>query len=302
MPNWCFNILTLSGDVIKFVEDHGLDDSAHELDFKVVAPYPNGEWDYDWCVNNWGTKWEGNINYLDIAEDSITIHLETAWEPPVQWLYSASVKYPEVIFHLDACEEGVDFKGMYCVKNGEFLEHIEMSYLEYLYNENEVALDFPLMLSDICNIIKDCQHRHSVMKVVFDMFLNLDIEDEDITTYKMMPFPLQDFTPDEDFWQYVEKVYQYLVDYVNDYEEIAIKYRIVNEFESYYTHVRDKVRLISDMYRSYKIRTVMKIITYKQKINKDIIQVGLQPPGTLSIVPQGGALYRESLEHFALCL
>jgi hypothetical protein len=22
------------------------------------APYPNGEWDYAWCIENWGTKWD----------------------------------------------------------------------------------------------------------------------------------------------------------------------------------------------------------------------------------------------------
>lgn len=59
VPNWCQNILTILGSIedLEEMKKHGKDGR-----FTLESYYPfeteDGEWDYDWCVNNWGTKWD----------------------------------------------------------------------------------------------------------------------------------------------------------------------------------------------------------------------------------------------------
>ena len=61
---------------------------------------------YEWCVKNWGTKWNGCDSWL---EDDI-LHFDTAWSPPIPVLIALSKKYPNNEFYLefeDECEEGL---------------------------------------------------------------------------------------------------------------------------------------------------------------------------------------------------
>ena len=56
MPNWCNNNVTIYGPKAKVKAIK----SAYEAgEFcQHILPNPKGEWDYDWSVNNWGTKWD----------------------------------------------------------------------------------------------------------------------------------------------------------------------------------------------------------------------------------------------------
>ena len=67
MPNWCENCLEVIGDEneIKRFCETGLTTVANkdgeiEQEWSLLPyyPYPDGKWDYDWCVDNWGTKWD----------------------------------------------------------------------------------------------------------------------------------------------------------------------------------------------------------------------------------------------------
>lgn len=89
MPNWCFNQLFIEGNrdkVKKCVDEIGNEDRI--VDFNELKPYPlrfklrdmwleeKFNWHikdgfnsggYQWCVNNWGTKW--NARYIGIRHD-----------------------------------------------------------------------------------------------------------------------------------------------------------------------------------------------------------------------------------------
>ena len=57
MPNWCGNTLRLehedSAKITQAVEAF----KKGEF-FQTLVPNPDGEWNYDWSVNHWGTKWD----------------------------------------------------------------------------------------------------------------------------------------------------------------------------------------------------------------------------------------------------
>jgi hypothetical protein len=99
MPNWCTNIINCSGppediaELIQFVK--GDDDHAtcgHKRDgeivnsqpfsFKKIIPY-QGEWDWEWCHQNWGTKWDACEVKFFFHGDEVCYRFETAWSPPV---------------------------------------------------------------------------------------------------------------------------------------------------------------------------------------------------------------------------
>jgi hypothetical protein len=86
MPNWCDNSLT-----VRHADKTKLDELESELNkgfsesqlFRHFRPY-EGEWDYGWCIENWGTKWEARvIDWERTADDTIFISFETAWGPPI---------------------------------------------------------------------------------------------------------------------------------------------------------------------------------------------------------------------------
>ena len=38
---------------------------------------------YDWCVENWGTKWDIKYEYLEVEDDDVVVvKFDTAWSPP----------------------------------------------------------------------------------------------------------------------------------------------------------------------------------------------------------------------------
>lgn len=119
MPNWCSNVVRFVHKdpaairrVAKAFNDnrlmqefypcpqdlmdttaggHGTDDMQANLEFKEkvnLQLYGYANW-YDWCVNEWGTKWDVGASdggQVDVPEDGateITLNFESAWSPPI---------------------------------------------------------------------------------------------------------------------------------------------------------------------------------------------------------------------------
>lgn len=82
MPNWCSNKLTVSHrdpSKIKTLVAAFKDSKFCES----VVPLPNGEWNYDFCVNKWGTKWEVSGEVELETETTAEFYFDSAWAPPV---------------------------------------------------------------------------------------------------------------------------------------------------------------------------------------------------------------------------
>ena len=108
MPNWCSNHLTLKHK------------DPRKIDLAVIAfndnkfcetfvPLPNGEWNYDFCVSNWGTKWEVDGEVLRQDRHTAVFVFDSAWAPPVAVYEALCAADYEVVALYD--EPGMAFCG-----------------------------------------------------------------------------------------------------------------------------------------------------------------------------------------------
>lgn len=110
MPNWCSNNLTLTHDnpemikraVAAFTDGRLLQEFVPCPQELLDGTAPTGEaaaqaniekhgasdW-YQWCIQNWGTKWDINneVGDTDESEDgrSVVMSFDTAWRPPLEF-------------------------------------------------------------------------------------------------------------------------------------------------------------------------------------------------------------------------
>lgn len=111
MPNWCNNYLSISHDDPQMVTKACDALRAGKL-FETFVPFPTDiGWDYGWCVERWGTKWDAT--HIDAWQDATnaTLMFDTAWGPPTAF-YEAIEKLG---FEVDATyhESGMAFAGHY---------------------------------------------------------------------------------------------------------------------------------------------------------------------------------------------
>lgn len=155
MPNWCNNVVEITHEDPAMIERvrKAFNEGAllqefipvpQELkdavaDFKtndvLMEKYGYSNW-YDFCVNEWGTKWDiGADGY--IAEDNsvgLSLTFDSAWSPPI----GAYEKLGELGFNIRAYyyEPGMCFAGIWEDSHDDFYDYSGM-------NSEQVAEDFP---------------------------------------------------------------------------------------------------------------------------------------------------------------
>lgn len=108
-----------------------------------IRQYGAPTW-YDWCINNWGTKW----NAYGYGEDKIDYHdgdmlyFQTAWSAPHPVLERLTEMFPDVELEHEWADEDIGYNcGRYSYQGGERIE-------EY-YPENEAeAIEFACRVWD----------------------------------------------------------------------------------------------------------------------------------------------------------
>jgi hypothetical protein len=71
----------------------------------------NHEWNYDWCVENWGTKWDiFDVDVVSLVDNELEMCFTTAWSPPVEAVKHGAERYG-FDFELTYKEEGMMFTG-----------------------------------------------------------------------------------------------------------------------------------------------------------------------------------------------
>jgi hypothetical protein len=151
MPNWCSNSITISGstETIKTLwddaqtnwknNDYGLLDAMVPMPTALkgtTSPAPDdgsqpavdgyNNW-YDWCVNNWGTKWDVSdegLEYVDNGDgtSAITGYMDTAWAPPIEAYNKFLDDMDGVSIEATYHEPGMDFLGEYIDGDDNFYD------------------------------------------------------------------------------------------------------------------------------------------------------------------------------------
>ena len=164
MPNYCGNRLTIHGDIVKrdeFVSGvrgnpvpWELEETVIEVDpfsFHAIIPVPpechrfhmTG---YQWCLQNWGTKWNAvNTELLHDGHETCYTFL-TAWGPPsVNFLTILANKFPDVSMDLRYAERGCRFYGYWksngeakewTLSNNDYIERVGLEIYAALWNRS----------------------------------------------------------------------------------------------------------------------------------------------------------------------
>jgi len=168
MPNWCNNYLELEHDdpamitraktafadarlLAEFVPVPeslhivagrvGNDADAEQIKLEEdtarnIATYGYANW-YDFCVNEWGTKWdvggEGDQATVE-SPNAIKMNFDSAWAPPI----AAMEKFQDLGFRVKLVywESGMCFCGVYDENGDDYLDYSDMSADEVEANIN----------------------------------------------------------------------------------------------------------------------------------------------------------------------
>ena len=139
MPNHCYNRVTIYGEDLVQIKEikEKLEREETCFDFNCHIPIPNelggttapprdpdsseakrlrkqhghDNW-YDWCVENWGTKWNSyDSEFIDEDEDRLEYSFNTAWAPPEPIIHKLRELYPDVGITAFYDEPGMEFAG-----------------------------------------------------------------------------------------------------------------------------------------------------------------------------------------------
>ena len=133
MPNYCDNSVTLRHDDKSKIDalDAVLSNKDDQCVLNHLRPNPTGEWQYDWSVNNWGTKWDASVIDWERRDDNeVWISFDSAWSPPTV-LYEFLVEQGwdvEALYH----EPGMGFAGMYTTEDGDDYYEYDVTNPDFL--------------------------------------------------------------------------------------------------------------------------------------------------------------------------
>jgi hypothetical protein len=114
--------------------------------FNHLRPNPSGEWQYDWSVENWGSKWDAGIIDFERRDDTeIWVSFESAWSPPTalyEFLMNEGWKVYAVYY-----EPGMGYGGIFDSENGGD------DYYELDWTSREVIENLPGDLIDFGDLL-----------------------------------------------------------------------------------------------------------------------------------------------------
>ena len=162
MPNWCNNYLVLEHEDPAMIERAkkafadgrllaefvpvpeslhivagrvGADDNAEQIKLEEdtarnIATHGYANW-YDYCVNEWGTKWDVGGEGDQASQDSPTdlrMNFDSAWAPPI----AAMEKFQDLGFKVKLIywESGMCFCGLFDENGDDYYEYSDMTAAE----------------------------------------------------------------------------------------------------------------------------------------------------------------------------
>ena len=84
---------------------------TQEYSDELMNKYHSNNW-YDWCTDNWTSKWDCTDVYLDADEpDYLQYRFDTPWGPPENIYYVLTAQHPNVHISWFYDEPGMQFAG-----------------------------------------------------------------------------------------------------------------------------------------------------------------------------------------------
>ncbi len=151
MPNWCNNVIKITGEkkhidaFMKYIKKNG-----GKFEFQMFAPYPEEYQKLDdiyfkakedheptlpksgyeqggasWINRNWGTKWnvvKDDVSFSRKNAKTFVVFFLTAWSPAEPIAKAISKMFPELLVRIDYSEPGMQFEGHAVYKNDVELE------------------------------------------------------------------------------------------------------------------------------------------------------------------------------------
>ena len=160
MPNWCNNYLELEHEDPKMIEraqkafadakllaefcpvpeslhivagcvgDPDEQKKLEEDTAKNLEVHGYGNW-YDYCVNEWGTKWDvgGEGDQATVhSPNHISMNFDSAWAPPI----AAMEKFMDLGFKVKLIywESGMCFAGLFDENGDDYIDYSDMTSVE----------------------------------------------------------------------------------------------------------------------------------------------------------------------------
>jgi hypothetical protein len=130
MPNWCNNTLNISHKDPAMIERAKTAYKAGRF-LEEFIPFPTGEWDYNWCVNAWGTKWDvggEDAHMVEQDANNVVFNFDSAWAPPTGAYERLMEQGFEIIAYYH--EPGMAFAGKWENGDDDYYEYGSMSAME----------------------------------------------------------------------------------------------------------------------------------------------------------------------------
>jgi hypothetical protein len=158
MPNWCNNYLELEHEDPAMIERAkrafadgrlldefvpvpkdlqivagrvGNDEDPEQIKLEEdtarnIATHGYANW-YDWCVNEWGTKWDvgGDDMLTEDGPNALSMSFDSAWAPPV----AAMEKFQDLGFKVKLVywESGMCYCGLFDENGDDYMDYTDMS-------------------------------------------------------------------------------------------------------------------------------------------------------------------------------
>lgn len=139
MPNWCENILKVTGSQVE-LKDFAKKAAGQEdrmISFASFIPTPKKPPETtDWYYKNWGTKWDASDapKYIPDANPEkrwagYGVYFTTAWSPPTPVIVTMSKQFPQLTFTHRYYEGGECYAGEVTYKAGLTLKESDYNLM-----------------------------------------------------------------------------------------------------------------------------------------------------------------------------
>ena len=97
-----------------------------------IGPRPEDAYNhggYEWCLENWGTKWNAiKPKIVENRQWRTIIKFKTAWAPPLPVIDKLAEMFPTIDFMLEYYERGMEFCGSTFWNNGRRAKETQGKY------------------------------------------------------------------------------------------------------------------------------------------------------------------------------